>query len=118
LEENDMYKTVLSKVTARQELTESDIFELIAAINNDEVSDIQIAGFQVALLMKGASQRETAYIAKAMRKNCVRIKPSVEKELMDTCGTGGGSALSTFRQPSPSSPPRLAYRWQNTEAVR
>jgi len=89
-----MYKEILEKITTRQELAEAEISELIAAINKGTVSDVQIAGFQVALLMKGASLQEIAYIAKAMRDNCVPLRPSVEKEMMDTCGTGGG--LSTF----------------------
>lgn len=89
-----MYKEIMEKITTRQELSETEIFELISAINKGEVSDVQIAGFQVALLMKGASLKETAYIAKAMRDNCVPLKPNVTSELMDTCGTGGG--LSTF----------------------
>jgi anthranilate phosphoribosyltransferase len=89
-----MYKEILKKITARQELTEAEISELIAAINKGEVSDVQIAGFQVALLMKGASLKEIAYIAKAMRDNCVPLRPKVTGEMMDTCGTGGG--LSTF----------------------
>jgi len=89
-----MYKEIMEKITTRQELSEMEISELIAAINAGDVSDVQIAGFQVALLMKGASLQETAYIAKAMRDNCVPLKPNVNGELMDTCGTGGG--LSTF----------------------
>ena len=89
-----MYKDIMTKVTNGQELSEQEIFELISAINNDEVSDVQIAGFQVGLLMKGASLAEIASIAKAMRQNCVPLKPKVTAELMDTCGTGGG--LSTF----------------------
>lgn len=89
-----MYKEILGKITAGQELTEDEVSELITSINAGTVSDIQIAGFQVALLMKGASLKETAYIAKAMRNNCVPLKPEVAGELMDTCGTGGG--LSTF----------------------
>jgi len=89
-----MYKDVLGKITTHQELNEAEIFELIGAIRNDEVSDVQIAGFQVALLMKGASRQEMAYIAKAMRANCVPLRPKVKDETMDTCGTGGG--LSTF----------------------
>ena len=89
-----MYKDVLQKITTKQELTEQEIFELVEAIRNDEVSDIQIAGFQVGLLMKGASTDEMASIAKAMRANCVPLQPRVKGELMDTCGTGGG--LSTF----------------------
>ena len=89
-----MYKEILGKITAHQELTEAEISELIAAIKEGTVSDVQIAGFQVALLMKGASLKEIAHIAKAMRDNCVSLKPNVAGELMDTCGTGGG--LSTF----------------------
>ncbi|MPM14818.1 Anthranilate phosphoribosyltransferase [bioreactor metagenome] len=89
-----MYKTIMTKTTTGQELSEEEIFELIGAINRSEVSDVQIAGFQVALLMKGASLAEIAAIAKAMRQNCVPLRPKVKDELMDTCGTGGG--LSTF----------------------
>ena len=89
-----MYKEVLTKITTGQKLSEEEIFQLIAAINKDEITDVQIAGFQVGLLMKGTSLEELAAFAKAMRANCVPLKPKVESELMDTCGTGGG--LSTF----------------------
>ncbi|MCL2010976.1 MAG: anthranilate phosphoribosyltransferase [Synergistaceae bacterium] len=89
-----MYKEILGKITAKQELTEAEISTLIAAINEGIISDVQIAGFQVALLMKGASLQEITYIAKAMRDNCVPLRPNTREETMDTCGTGGG--LSTF----------------------
>ena len=89
-----MYKEVLTKITNGQKLSEQEIFELIAAINKDEITDVQIAGFQVGLLMKGTSLEELAAFAKAMRLNCVPLHPKVSAETMDTCGTGGG--LSTF----------------------
>lgn len=89
-----MYKDILSKLTNRIELSENEISELIAGINSGEISDVQIGGFQVALLMKSPTLRETTAIAKAMRENCVRLRPQVQEPLMDTCGTGGG--LSTF----------------------
>ncbi|MCL1790118.1 MAG: anthranilate phosphoribosyltransferase [Peptococcaceae bacterium] len=89
-----MYKEVLTKVTTHQEMTAGEISSLIAAINAGEVSDVQIAGFQVALLMKGATQNELAHLAIAMRDNCIPLRPKIDGELMDTCGTGGG--LSTF----------------------
>jgi len=92
--ESTMYKDILNKITNREELNEKEVSELITSIKNNEVSDIQIAGFQVALLMKGATLKEIAYIAKAMRDNCVPLKPNVNEDMMDTCGTGGG--LSTF----------------------
>jgi anthranilate phosphoribosyltransferase len=89
-----MYKDVLAKLTTKQELTEGEICGLITAINSGEVSDVQIAGFQVALLMKGTSPTELASFARAMRENCVPLRPKTQRDMMDTCGTGGG--LSTF----------------------
>lgn len=89
-----MYRDILSKITTHQKLSEEEIFSLIAAINQDEITDVQIAGFQVGLLMKGTSLEELSAFAKAMRANCVPLRPKVSAELMDTCGTGGG--LSTF----------------------
>ena len=89
-----MYKDILAKVTNKEQLTAEEISEFISAVANDEVTDVQIAGFQVGLLMKGTSVDELAAFANAMRENCVPIKVNVADEMMDTCGTGGG--LSTF----------------------
>lgn len=89
-----MVKTILSKLTEGYELTDEEIGAFISAVNNDEISEVQIAGFQVALMMKGPTLSEISAIARAMRENCVRLRPAVSEELMDTCGTGGG--LSTF----------------------
>ncbi|MFA8439856.1 anthranilate phosphoribosyltransferase [Pueribacillus sp. YX66] len=89
-----MIKDILQKLTLKENLTEKEIYELIVAIKNDELSEVQIAGFQVALLMKGPTLSEISAIAKAMRDNCIPIEPKVDEKLMDTCGTGGG--LSTF----------------------
>ena len=89
-----MYKEILGKLTSNKELNESEIFEFIDLVSKDEINDVQIAGFQVALLMKGVTLNELSAIAKAMMKNCISIKPSISENMMDTCGTGGG--LSTF----------------------
>ncbi len=89
-----MYKTILQKLTCGQNLTKSEVEEVIQAINNDELTDGQISGFLVALVMKGSTLEEITYIAEAMRKVCVPLHPNVKHEMMDTCGTGGG--LSTY----------------------
>lgn len=89
-----MYQEILTKLTNHTELSDAEIFNLISAISRDEISDVQIGGFQVALLMKSPTLGETSAIARAMRENCVRLNPRVAEPLMDTCGTGGG--LSTF----------------------
>ena len=87
-------KSILSNLTQNIDLKKNEIFSFIEAINNNLISDVQIAGFLVALLAKGPSVKEVASIAEAMRKNCISIQPSVIGEMTDTCGTGGG--FSTF----------------------
>ena len=87
-------KPILSKLTENFDLERSEIYDVIDAINAGQLTDVQIAGFLVGLLSKGPSIKEVAYIAQAMRKNCIPMKVSVKSELTDTCGTGGG--LTTF----------------------
>ncbi len=89
-----MYKDILNKLTNNVNLNEAEVAEIISDIREDKLTEGQISGFLVALVMKGTTLEETAYIAKAMRENCIPIRPAVSAETMDTCGTGGG--LSTY----------------------
>ena len=89
-----MYKDILNKLTKGIDLNEAEVTEIITDIREDRLTEGQVSGFLVALVMKGTTLEETAYIASAMRKNCIPITPDVGPELMDTCGTGGG--LSTY----------------------
>jgi len=85
-----MLQSVLRKLTAGEHLTEDEVFGIIGGIRSGEITDVQIAGFLVALLMKGPTIKEVASIARAMRANCEQISPKVNGSLVDTCGTGGG----------------------------
>jgi anthranilate phosphoribosyltransferase len=87
-------KPVLARLTENFNLEKNEINSVIDAINAGRLSDVQIAGFLVGLLCKGPSIKEVAYIAQAMRRNCIPIKVSVGSDLTDTCGTGGG--FTTF----------------------
>jgi anthranilate phosphoribosyltransferase len=89
-----MVKNILSKLTQSQDLNEREVSEFVTGIRDGDVSDVQLAGFLVGLVMKGPSINEVAYIARAMRANCVQIQPKVGGNLTDLCGTGGG--LTTF----------------------
>lgn len=87
-------KPILSKLTENFDLEKNEIDSIIDAINVGQLSDVQIAGFLVGMLSKGPSIKEVAYIAQAMRRNCIPIHISLKSDLTDTCGTGGG--LTTF----------------------
>ena len=83
-------KDVLADLIQDQELTQLQINGVISGIRNNEVSDVQIAGFLVAMVKKGPTNSEVAGIAHSMRENAIPVRPKVEGSLLDTCGTGGG----------------------------
>jgi len=89
-----MFKESLGKLTRGESLSDAEVTEFVEDMRDDIISEMQIAGFLVALLMKGPSVEEVAGIVRAMRANCVQINPRVDGNLTDMCGTGGG--LKTF----------------------
>src|ERR1043166_8982353 len=89
-----MFKDSMAKLTQGESLSESEVTGFVANMRDDVVTDMQIAGFLVALLMKGPNVDEVVGIVRAMRANCVQISPKVSGNLTDMCGTGGG--LTTF----------------------
>lgn len=89
-----MFKDSLGKLTRGQNLSARDVTEFVENMRDNVITDVQIAGFLVGLLMKGPTADEIAAIARAMRDNCVQIRPRVSGNLTDLCGTGGG--LTTF----------------------
>jgi anthranilate phosphoribosyltransferase len=89
-----MFRESLGKLTSNKHLSSAEITEFIENMRDDVITDVQIAGFLVGLLMKGPTVDEVAAIARAMRDNCVQISPNVTGDLTDMCGTGGG--LTTF----------------------
>ncbi len=89
-----MIREVLKKLMARQDLTQEEVYQLFVAIDRDELTDAQIAGFQTAMQMKGATITEITAMARAMKDLCVKIAPDISGEMLDTCGTGSG--LNTF----------------------
>ena len=89
-----MFKDSLGKLTRGESLSDAEASEFVENMRDDVVSEAQIAGFLVALAMKGPSVEEVAAIVRTMRANCVLISPRVSGNLTDMCGTGGG--LKTF----------------------
>lgn len=73
----------------RQDLSEEDAAAVLAEIMAGEVSDIEIAGFLIALRVKGETVEELAGLARTMRAFAAFV-PTAGEDLLDTAGTGGG----------------------------
>src|SRR6476646_10358183 len=71
----------IDKIAAGSDLSADEAAEVLGQIMADEASEIEIAGFLMALRAKGETVDEVAGLARTMRA-------------LDTAGTGGGR--STF----------------------
>lgn len=78
----------LEKVLQRQDLPAKQMESVMDTIMQGEATPAQIAGFIVALRMKGESVDELTAAARVMRKLSNKVSISSDN-LIDTCGTGG-----------------------------
>jgi anthranilate phosphoribosyltransferase len=72
-----------------RDLSEGDAAEALAEIMAGEATDIEIAGFLIALRVKGETVEELAGLARTMRAFAAFV-PTAGEDLLDTAGTGGG----------------------------
>ncbi|HLY20627.1 MAG TPA: anthranilate phosphoribosyltransferase [Bryobacteraceae bacterium] len=86
----------LHRLADHHNLSRGEAFEAMHTILNGQATQPQIAGFLVALRMKGETVDELVGFARAMREMAEPIDVGLPGEpLLDTCGTGG-DGLSTF----------------------
>ena len=83
----------IAKLVRCENLTEEEAASAFEEIMRGDATPIQIAGFLVALRMKGETPDEIAGFARTARAMATPIE--VEGALLDTCGTGG-DGLATF----------------------
>jgi anthranilate phosphoribosyltransferase len=80
----------LHRTANRENLTAFDAQRAMELILSGDVTTAQIAGFLVALRMKGETAEEILGFARAMRERSTKVQPMLNGEpLLDTCGTGG-----------------------------
>jgi anthranilate phosphoribosyltransferase len=81
----------LAAILERKDLTRDEARQAMECILAGECTPAQIAGFAVALRMKGERPAEIAGMAEAMR---ARVPPilTTRRQLLDTCGTGGDNS--------------------------
>lgn len=84
-----MIKDIIGKLMEKKDLTSREAEEVMEEIMSDKATDAQIAGFLVALRLKGETVEEITSFAKVMRKKATKIKVTNKEIIVDTCGTGG-----------------------------
>lgn len=86
-------QAAIAKVLDRNDLSLTEMQQVMRQIMTGEATDSQIAGFLIALRMKGESIEEIQGGAEIMRELSTKVEVDTA-HLVDTCGTGGdGSSL-------------------------
>lgn len=83
----------LAKLIRCESLSEDEASAAFETIMRGDATPSQIAGFMVALRMKGETSEELTGFARTVRAMATPIQ--VDGALLDTCGTGG-DGLATF----------------------
>jgi anthranilate phosphoribosyltransferase len=90
---NAILTRAIESLCAREDLSAEQTAEVLAQIMHGEASEVQIAGFLIALRTKGETVAELTGLASTMRALAAPVQTGRD-DLLDTAGTGGGR--STF----------------------
>ena len=89
------FASYLLQAVNRENLSSDQAQSVMELVLTGNVTTAQLAGFLVALRMKGETAEELLGFARAMRAKAVRVDPGLNGEvLLDTCGTGGDGACT------------------------
>jgi anthranilate phosphoribosyltransferase len=86
-----MIQAALAELLEGRHLPRAQAREVMDEIMRGDATQAQIAGFLVALRLKGESADEIAGCAEAMRDHVLPVRPERD-DLVDTAGTGGDGA--------------------------
>lgn len=87
---NETVTPILAKLVRGEDLGASEVDAAFAEILEGRVSDVQAAGFAVALRTKGETVGELAALVRTMLRFSTAV--DVPPGAIDTCGTGGDRA--------------------------
>src|SRR5437764_3188781 len=79
----------IDQLATGRSLTADEASEVLEVIMSGDVSEVQIAGFLIALRAKGETEDELAGLARTMRALATHVECGRD-DLLDTAGTGGG----------------------------
>lgn len=89
------FKDYLTQIISGNDLSDDQMTQVMTEIMTGKLTASQIAGFIIAMRIKGEAIEEIASAAKVMRDHSNLVTLNNRNYLVDTCGTGGDS-LQTF----------------------
>jgi anthranilate phosphoribosyltransferase len=87
-------QSAITRLAHHQPLSADEAAEAFGVIMRGEATAVQIAAVLAALRVKGETAEIVAGVVRALRDVMVRLPSRNPGELVDTCGTGGGTVLT------------------------
>ena len=88
-------QTAIKRIAAGHSLTFDEVTDAFRLVMAGDATPAQIAALLIGLRVKGETSTELAGAVRALRDAMVPLPATRPEELVDTCGTGGGS-VTTF----------------------
>ncbi|HUQ21285.1 MAG TPA: anthranilate phosphoribosyltransferase [Gemmatimonadaceae bacterium] len=88
-------QAAITKLAHHQPISAEDATDAFGVIMRGEGSELQIAAMLTGLRVRGETSEIVAGVVQALRNAMVRLEADNPDELVDTCGTGGGT-VTTF----------------------
>lgn len=89
------YKDALQRLLDSRDLSHGEMLDVMRQVMGGELTPAQIAGFLIALRIKGETVDEITAAAEVMRELATHVEVGDHAHLIDTCGTGG-DGVHTF----------------------
>ncbi|HEU4708272.1 MAG TPA: anthranilate phosphoribosyltransferase [Methylophilaceae bacterium] len=83
------YKEALQRLLDSSDLSHAEMLGVMRQVMGGQLTTAQIAGFLIALRLKGETVDEIAAAAEVMRGLASHVNVEDREHLIDTCGTGG-----------------------------
>ena len=88
LDPETSFSALIDRLLRREDLTIDEAAGFMEHVMTGQVPEAQLAGFLVALVMKGERPAEIVGLARTMRRHAVALERR-HPNVFDTCGTGG-----------------------------
>ncbi len=90
-----MISEYITKISSNKNLSYDEMSQIMNEILSGKISVDETTNFLRALTEKGETDQELLAMLDKMHENAIHIRPKIDQNIIDVCGTGGDS-MSTF----------------------
>ncbi|WP_101476888.1 anthranilate phosphoribosyltransferase [Candidatus Nitrosotalea bavarica] len=90
-----MISEYITKISSNKNLSYDEMSQIMKEILSGKISVDETTNFLRTLTEKGETDQELLAMLDEMQENAIHIRPKIDQNIIDVCGTGG-DRLSTF----------------------